>query len=51
MNNSFQYIKDNSDIDTEFKYPYEAVIGKCRFNQSTVSATDDVNYFNIELYK
>ncbi|CAF3498116.1 unnamed protein product [Rotaria socialis] len=40
VNAAFQYIKVNNGVDTEASYPYEAVDGKCRFNQSTVGATD-----------
>ncbi|CAF1030200.1 unnamed protein product [Rotaria sordida] len=37
---AFQYIKVNKGVDTEASYPYEAMEGKCRFNRSTVGATD-----------
>ncbi|CAF1171084.1 unnamed protein product [Adineta steineri] len=40
VNAAFQYIKANEGIDTEASYPYEALQGQCRFNQSTVGATD-----------
>jgi cathepsin L len=40
---AFQYIKVNKGVDTEASYPYEAVKGKCRFNPSTVGATDTVS--------
>ncbi|CAF3883279.1 unnamed protein product [Rotaria sp. Silwood1] len=40
MDASFQYIKVNKGVDTEASYPYEAMEGKCRFNRSTVGATD-----------
>ncbi len=43
MDASFQYIKDNTGIDTEASYPYEAQDGKCRFNQTNVGATDTVS--------
>ncbi|CAF3959184.1 unnamed protein product [Rotaria sp. Silwood1] len=40
MDASFQYIKVNKGVDTEANYPYEAMEGKCRFNRSTMGATD-----------
>ncbi|CAF2186340.1 unnamed protein product [Rotaria magnacalcarata] len=40
VNAAFQYIKVNKGVDTEASYPYEAMEGKCRFNRSTVGATD-----------
>jgi cathepsin L len=43
VNAAFQYIKANKGVDTEESYPYEAMEGKCRFNPSTVGATDIVN--------
>ncbi|MCL4134937.1 UNVERIFIED_CONTAM: hypothetical protein GTU68_011866 [Idotea baltica] len=36
----FQYIKENKGIDTEESYPYNATVGKCRFNRKTVGAED-----------
>jgi cathepsin L len=40
MDQAFQYIKDNSGIDTEVSYPYEAVDNQCRFKAENVGATD-----------
>jgi cathepsin L len=40
MDQAFQYIKDNSGIDTETSYPYEAVDNQCRFKAENVGATD-----------
>ncbi|CAF4508088.1 unnamed protein product, partial [Rotaria socialis] len=47
VNAAFQYIKANKGVDTEASYPYEAMKGKCRFNRSTVGATDR-GFVNIE---
>jgi len=38
INAALQYVKENKGLDTEVCYPYEAMEGKCRFNQSTVGA-------------
>lgn len=40
MDYAFQYIKSNHGIDTEKSYPYEGKVGKCRYTQRTVGATD-----------
>jgi len=40
MDQAFQYIKDNSGIDTETSYPYEARDDQCRFKAENVGATD-----------
>jgi hypothetical protein len=42
VNAAFQYIKMNKGIDTEISYPYEGIDGQCRFNRSTIGATDIV---------
>lgn len=42
INDAFQYIKVNKGIATEVTYPYQAIDGPCRFNRSTVGATDTV---------
>ncbi|CAF1033451.1 unnamed protein product [Rotaria sordida] len=39
VNQAFQYIKDNSGIDTEDSYPYEDDDNQCRFKAETVGAT------------
>ncbi|XP_076049060.1 procathepsin L-like [Oratosquilla oratoria] len=39
MDNAFRYIKFNHGIDTEISYPYEAMDGECRFDNTTVGAT------------
>ena len=46
MNYAFQYVKDNGGIDTEISYPYQAVVGKCRYNVSNVGASD-IGFVNI----
>lgn len=43
--NAFLYIRNNSGIDTESSYPYQAGGKHCRFNASNVGATDDVSCF------
>jgi cathepsin L len=40
MDQAFDYIKENSGIDTEDSYPYEAVDNSCRFKAADVGATD-----------
>lgn len=40
MENAFKYIRDNSGVDTENSYPYEARDDKCRFKNKTIGATD-----------
>ncbi|CAF1069878.1 unnamed protein product [Adineta ricciae] len=40
MDNAFKYIKENSGLDTESTYPYEARDDTCRFNTKNVGATD-----------
>jgi cathepsin L len=49
VNAAFQYIKINNGVDTEASYSYEAMEGKCRFNRSTVGATDTVNITSMSL--
>jgi cathepsin L len=39
MTLAFTYIIDNKGIDTEASYPYEAVVGKCRYNPANSAAT------------
>jgi hypothetical protein len=45
MDYAFQYIKANGGIDTEESYQYQARTLQCRFNPSTVGATDTVSFF------
>ena len=45
VNAALQYVKENKGLDTEVSYPYEAIQGKCRFNQSTVGANCTVRIF------
>jgi len=40
MDYAFRYIKDNNGIDLEDSYPYEAVVGRCRYDPRHVGATD-----------
>jgi len=40
MDQAFEYIKDNSGVDTEVSYPYEAQDNDCRFKAADVGATD-----------
>jgi len=40
MDYAFTYIKENSGIDTESSYPYEARDNTCRFKAADVGATD-----------
>ncbi|XP_046912645.2 cathepsin L [Dermatophagoides farinae] len=40
MDYAFQYIESNHGIDTEKSYPYEGKVGKCRYTQRAVGATD-----------
>lgn len=40
MDLAFKWIKKNGGIDTEASYPYKAEDEKCRYNSSTVGATD-----------
>ena len=40
MDQAFEYIKENSGIDTEDSYPYEAVDNQCRFKKDSIGATD-----------
>jgi len=47
MDQAFQYVKDNSGIDTEVSYPYEAENDKCRYDPSESGATD-VGFTDIE---
>ncbi|CAF3800878.1 unnamed protein product [Rotaria sp. Silwood1] len=47
MDNAYKYLIDNHGIDTNDSYPYEGVMGKCRFNPKTV-ATDVMSYVDIK---
>jgi len=47
MDSAFQYITANKGIDTESSYPYEARDRKCRFNKTTIGATD-VSFVDIK---
>lgn len=38
MTNAFQYVADNSGIDSEAAYPYMGVEQQCRYNSSEVAA-------------
>ena len=42
VNAAFQYIEMNKGIDTEISYPFQGIDGQCRFNRSTIAATDTV---------
>lgn len=36
---SFEHVRENGGINSESKYPYEAVDGKCRFQSESIAAT------------
>jgi cathepsin L len=40
MDQAFDYIKDNSGLDTENSYPYDGIDKKCRFKKDAIGATD-----------
>ena len=42
MDNAFKYVIADG-IDTEESYPYEGVVGPCRFNPRTVGAKSTVS--------
>lgn len=46
MDDAFKYIKQNGGVDTEKSYPYRGYDEICRFNKTTVGATD-VGYVDV----
>jgi len=40
MDFAFEYVKNNTGVDTESSYPYKAMDGKCKFTRQNVGAKD-----------
>jgi len=40
MDFAFEYVKNNSGVDTESSYPYKAADAKCKFTRQNVGAKD-----------
>lgn len=50
MVNSFAYVIHNGGIDTEYRYPYEAMVNNCRYQTSYVGARV-TGYVNVVAYE
>ena len=51
VQSAYMYIRNNSGIDTESSYPYEARGDRCRYNASNVGATTIVSCLIIDSRK